>query len=336
MKTKQRGMAFLVLAAMLSLGASCVDARTLPQIRKSAVLRVCVAGSSAAFYRTNAEAFARFLGVRAEVTELASFDAQFHNDQGVTVRDGSYDPKLLADGSCDLYPNDLQIAPWREKKVRLVPYYRVRNVVVAHRSNQPMAKEVADLGGLTAAIQKGTIYEQWIDEENRGPLSSHPVELVYAPTDQAVKLVAEAKADFTVLGSESALRWAREDPERLALSFPVSEPVSVGWGVSRKAPDLAAELERFFQASKRVDSPLDASWRRYYRVSLMEYHLFEESFNDDGIDLKAVMSWAVPSVIGVLLLLGAMLMWNRRLNREVAKRRRVAANSPSARPSPGR
>lgn len=325
MNAKPRLRAWFALGSLLALGVSGVQARTLSQIQQSGVLRICVAGSSASFYRANAEAFARSLAVRPQVTELTSFDAQFHDDQGETVRDASYDPKLLADGRCDLYPNDLQIVPWRETKMLLVPYYKVRNLVIVHRSNQSLGNEVTALRGLTAAVQKGTGYEQWIDEANRGALSGQPVRLVYATTDQAVKLVAEAKVDFTVLGSESALRWAREDPERLSIAFPVSEPISVGWGVARNAADLARALERFFQSSNRIDSPLDASWRRYYHVSLMEYRLFEESFNEDSLDIKAVMSWAIPSVAAALLLLGAMLAWNRRLNREVAERKRVAA-----------
>ncbi|MGN8249515.1 response regulator [Pseudomonas sp. SMV7] len=319
------GWRALVLVLLMALCIAPVEARTLAQIRESGVLRICVAGSSAPFYSTNAEAFARYLGVRAKMIELASFDAQFHNDHGETVREASYVPKLLADGSCDLYPNDLQIVPWRATKMLLVPYYKVRNLVIVHRSNQSPGNEVADLRGMTAAVQKGTGYEQWIDEANRGPLSDQPVRLVYATTEQAVKLVADAKVDFTVLGSESALRWAREDPERLSIAFPVSEPTSVGWGVAHNASDLARALAQFFQSSNRIDSPLDASWRRYYHVSLMEYRLFEESFNEDSLDIKAVMSWAIPSVVAVLLLLSAMLVWNRRLNREVDERKRVAA-----------
>ena len=113
MKTEPRLGALLALGGLLVLGMPCVEARTLSQIRESGVLRICVAGSSASFYRTNAEAFARSLGLRPQVTELPSFDAQFHDDRGETVREASYDPKLLADGRCDLYPNDLQIVPWR-------------------------------------------------------------------------------------------------------------------------------------------------------------------------------------------------------------------------------
>jgi len=135
----------LVLAALLVLIAASTSARTLPQIRESGVLRICTAGSSASFYRANGEAFARFLDVRAVVTELPSFEAQFHNAEGITVRGDSDEPQRLADGSCDLYPNDLHIVSWRESKLRLVPYYAVRNVIVAHRDSRVGIRNVGDL-----------------------------------------------------------------------------------------------------------------------------------------------------------------------------------------------
>ena len=321
MNARFTGIFGLVLAGVLALAPAPAAARTLPQIRESAALRICVAGSSAPFYRANGEAFARFLGLRAEVRELASFDEQFHNAQGVTVREERYDPRLLADGSCDVYPNDLHVVPWRESKLRLVPYYTVRSVVVSHRDNRAVMKRLEDLAGRTAAVQMGTNYAQWIEDANRGPLADNPVKLVHAPTLESVRLVADAKADFTILGTESALRWVREDAQRLALMFPVDEPVDVGWGVARNAPALAKELERFFDASRRVDSELDASWRRYYRVSLMEYQLFEDAFSEGRFDLKRIVTWAVPSGGAALLLLAAMLLWNRRLKREIAERR---------------
>src|SRR6185436_4388291 len=193
---------------LLALVVASASARTLPQIRESGVLRVCVAGSSAPFYRANAEAFARFLGLQAEVRELASFDEQFHNAQGVTARDESYDPRVLADGSCDLLPNDLHVVPWRESKMLLVPYYKVRNVVVGQRYSRESIRRIEDLRGRTAAVQKGTTYDDWIRQANANEFVGDPVKIVYMPTAEAVRQVAEGKADFTVAGTESGIKWA--------------------------------------------------------------------------------------------------------------------------------
>ena len=81
-----------------------MQARSLADIRATGELRICVAGSSAAFYQANAQAFAKFLGVTPKVTQLATWDQQFQNETGVTVKDATYEAHVLANGSCDLFP----------------------------------------------------------------------------------------------------------------------------------------------------------------------------------------------------------------------------------------
>ena len=321
----RRYMRLAMGGLLLALVVGSASARTLPQIRESGVLRICVAGSSAPFYRANAEAFARFLGLQAEVRELASFDEQFHNAQGVTARDESYDPRVLADGSCDLLPNDLHVVPWRESKMLLVPYYSVRKVVVAHRDHFGAMKRIEDLAGRMAAVQKGTNYDDWLQSANATQFARNPVKISHMPTSEALKQVAEAKVDFTLLGTESALKWVREDVERLAVLFPVDQPVEVGWAVARNAPALAKQLQQFFDASKRVDSVLDANWRQNYRVSLMEYGLFEASFSEGRLDLRRILSWAAPIGVATFLLFVWILYWNQRLKLQVAERRAAEA-----------
>src|SRR6202012_3975850 len=122
-------------------------------------------------------------------------------------------------------------------------------------------------------------YEDWMVAANRRAFASHPIVIRNAPTVEAVRMTAAQDADFTVVGTEGAFKWVREDVAHLAILFPVSDPVQVGWGVSASAPNLAQTLEKFFEDSKHVDSDLDRNWREYYRVSLMEYQLFDASFS---------------------------------------------------------
>jgi len=103
------------VAASLLAPGPCA-ARSLEQIRATGELRICVAGSSAAFYRRNAEIFARELGLRPQVTALAAWDDQFRDARGEVDREARYVPEAMASGRCDLYPNDLHIVPWREDK----------------------------------------------------------------------------------------------------------------------------------------------------------------------------------------------------------------------------
>ncbi|MBI4292740.1 MAG: HD domain-containing protein [Betaproteobacteria bacterium] len=299
----------MLLLGLLALPMLSAQARSLEEIRATGTLRICVAGASAPLYQANGEAFARFLGVQAEVRRLASFDEQFHNAAGVTVESARYEARLLGDGSCDVFPNDLHIVAWRELKMLLVPYYTVRKVIVARRALRATLEGVADLKGRSAAVQEGTAYDTWLMQMNSEQFAKNPVVITYASTEESVRLVAEGAADFTVLGTEGAFKWVRGDVARLAILFPVDDPVPVGWGVRLGAKSLAAELERFFAESRRVGSDLDGNWQQYYRVSLMEYQLYQASFGSGKLDFKAMLVRTAPAIAAVLALLVAMLVW---------------------------
>ncbi len=308
-----RIVAITVLAVWFGAAATVGQARSLNEIRAAGTLRVCVAGASAPFYKVNGEAFARFLGVSAEVTHLSSWDQQFHNRDGVTVQESAYEARLLADGSCDVFPNDLHITEWRKSKMSLVPYYTARKVIIAHRDLRPILKQPQDLAGRTAAVQKGTAYDTWLKRQNEGEFAAKPVIVTYAPTAESMKLVAEKKAEFTVVGTEGAFKWVRSDLQNLDILFAVDDAVQVGWGIRPSAPQLRGQLERFFDANKRVGSDLDRSWQQQYGISLMEYQLYEGSFASGGIDLKTILAWALPVGSAVMVILVGVLFWNRRL-----------------------
>lgn len=291
--------------------------RTLVDIQRSGELRICVAGSSADFYRINGEEFARALGVRAKTTALAGWDQQFQNEQGVTVIDGTYEPALLASGQCDLYPNDLHMTPWRKKKMGLVPYFMTRSVVVARPDLRSALQRPEDLGGHVAAVQAGTAYETWLRELNTSLPQERAIVIQTAPTAQSIGRVAERKADFSVIAAESAFRWVRDDPQNLDLLFTVGETTEVGWGTSLDAADLRDALAKYFATSRRIGSRLDLSWRKNYGISLVEYQMFSASF-DPRAQLLAIWSrWGIPLASAVAGLVLAMLFWARRLRREV-------------------
>ena len=297
-----------------------MQARSLADIRATGELRICVAGSSAAFYQANAQAFAKFLGVTPKVTQLATWDQQFQNAAGVTVKDATYVAHVLANGSCDLFPNDLHMTDWRRSKMQLVPLYTTRKMVVANRKMRAELQKPADLAGHSAAVQKGTAYESWLLEQNQTTLANNPITIYLAPTTESLERVATGASDFTVVAAETAFQAVRGDLEGLDLLFPVDTPVEVGWGLSPSDSGLRQQLEQFFADSFRVDSELDRSWQRKYDISLMGYRLFSASFGKEGFGLKAILIWAVPAGTAGLLVMGAILYWNRRLNREIVRR----------------
>lgn len=323
---KPRGRGARMIAVALGLAAATMapaGARTLAEIRQSGELRICVAGSSAAFYQTNAESFARTIGVAPQVMRLGDWDRQFQNAAGITVKADSYEAYPLASGVCDLYPNDLHMLDWRRSKMLLVPYYSTRKVVVAHRDMRQTLKREADLAGRRAAVQKGTAYESWLQQMNETSFKADPVAIELLPTAESMRQVSAGKADFSVIGAEGAFKWVRGELDNLDLLFPVDERVEVGWGISPAADDLRRALEDFFAANLRVGSDLDRAWQKQYGISRMEYQLLEASFETQKTDFRFLLALALPLGTGLIGALLAMLFWTRRLKREIAEHQRT-------------
>lgn len=314
-----------VLAATVLLGAGAAHGRTLAEIRSTGELRVCVAGSSIDFYRTNAEEFAKYLGVQFKSRTLPSWDSQFFNAEGALQMTGRYEAAPLASGQCDLYPNDLHITPWRAQRMALVPYFSTRSVVVSRPEMRAVLHEAADLAGRTAVAQSGTTYEGWLRTFNA--TGKHmPIEVHLAPTADAMRAVAERRIDFTVIAAEAALKWVRDDRENLELLFPVGAVTQVGWGISHNTPDLEQALQAFFAENRRVDSGLDASWRRQYGISLIEYQLFTAAFDTGPRLRERLIAWSIPAGFALATLLLAMTFRARHLRREV-KQQAVAVRA---------
>jgi len=309
-----------LLAGLLAFWGGAAQARTLAEIQQSHTLRLCVAGSSAPFYQANGEALAKFLDLQPEVIVFKEWDQQFQNRAGVVEKDATYVAEPLASGRCDVYPNDLHVLDWRATKMDLVRLYTSRKVVVAHRVPKPMAG-VDDLKGRTAAVQKQTAYDTWLQEQNKTRFAGAPVQITYMPTEQAIAAVANRSADFTVIAAESAFKWVRADLDNLDLLFSVDTPVAVAWGIHPEAAGLRPRIEEFFKASARVGSDLDRSWTKQYGISLMEYQLFEASQPSDGIDLRRWLAWLLPVGAGFLAVVAVFVVWNRKLQREVAERK---------------
>ena len=298
-----------------------VQARTLREIEQTGSLRLCLAGSSAEFYRANGEALARHLGVSAEIQYLKDWNAQFEDRDGEVVKEAAYIARRLADGSCDVFPNDLHLLAWRQTKMALIPYYSTRNVVVANRGLRSALRTIDDLHGRRAAVQQGTAYDSWLLEQNAGRLAADPVAIDYYPTDDAMRAVADGRAEFTVVGSESSVKWLRSDQVKLDMLFPVGKPVDVGWGIQPAADDLKERIEQFFADSQHLGSDLDRAWFAHRNISLIEYRLLYDSFISSGLSVKTLLQWGIPAVLATLAVFCFGVAWNRRLEREVRQRR---------------
>ncbi|GAK49531.1 hypothetical protein U14_00753 [Candidatus Moduliflexus flocculans] len=262
------------LLLAVGLVSTMSEARSLEEIQATHEIRMCVAGSSYELYTAMGMAFAESLGVAVNVRRLDSWDQQFHNAQGVTVQEESYTPALLASGACDFYPNDLVIQEWRKTKLDFVALFRTHMVVVVHRDQQATFRSEADLQGKTAAIQQGTSYHAWIEEQNASKFADNPIQLQLMTTDDSMHAVDRKAVDFTIIGADGALNWTRNKIKHAVVAFPVGTVTDVGWAFRKGDADLQEAASAFVASQRKVGSQFDLIWQAKVGISLSDFTLF--------------------------------------------------------------
>jgi len=274
MKTKKILIQVVLFLILWQGGSSMTAARSLDDIKKSGEIRLCVAGSSYELYTQMGTAFAESLGLKAKVRKLDSWDQQFQNKEGITLKEESYTPYLMESGECDIYPNDLVIQEWREKKLDFAVLFRTRMTVVVHKDNQNNFKTEADLKGKQAAIMNGTTYHTWMEEKNKSDFADNPIKIQFMPTDDSMLAVDNKSVDFTVIGADGALNWTRNKVKNSVTPFFIGPVTRLGWGFCKKDTDLQDAVRKFFDSQQKVNSRFDIIWKKKVGISLSEYMLF--------------------------------------------------------------
>jgi len=249
-------------------------ARSLQEIRKSNEIRLCAAGSSSSLYSRMGTVFAESLGIKAKIIKLDSWDQQFHNKDGVTIKQESYTPFLMEKGDCDCYPNDLVMHEWRMKKLDFVVLFKTRMTVVTHRDKKGEFTTENDLKGKTAAVMKGTTYHTWLEEKNKTDFADNPVLIKFMSTDDSMKAVDSKSVDFTVIGADGALNWTRNKIKNSETAFFVGPVTQVGWAFKKSDKDLQKAAQECFRSLQKAGSAFDTIWKEEVGIPLSDYILF--------------------------------------------------------------
>ncbi|MCB9000106.1 MAG: transporter substrate-binding domain-containing protein [Bacteroidales bacterium] len=193
-------------------------------------------GGEKQFMNALAEEFADYLGVSLEFVVTPYLSKYWETENGEFVRDSSYTPDWFNyfDVACEVFaPLD-----WREKKINFVPVYPSEYSVIARKDKS--IKSIEDLRGLKCVTNKGSVYE---DVLNQNKLTN----LYYAPVNDFLEDVHSGKADYTIL--YNAFYELSNYPE---LESKISlGNVDVCWGLRKDQPKLKAELEKFMAKSQK-------------------------------------------------------------------------------------
>ncbi|MDB2405523.1 transporter substrate-binding domain-containing protein [Arcobacteraceae bacterium] len=260
------------LFILFILFAIMAHSRELDIIKKSGELRVCTAGSAYEYYEKMALVFAKHLEVKAIVTNLPSWDHQFHNEDGKTIKEGVYIPKLMQSGKCDIYPNDLVIHEWRKKKLALLPIFQTFMVVAVHKDKIEEYKEIVDLKNKHAVLMENTTYHTWLEKVNQDFKEEEKVKISFLKTYEAWKSISENKADFTVANVNGLFKKTKTIAKNIRVAFKISDPSDIGWAFNPMDEKLINNANAFIVTQQKKDSEFDKIWANE-GLSLSEYML---------------------------------------------------------------
>lgn len=286
-----KGLVYVLtfLALLLSGSLGVAQARALTEIRASGELRVCFAPIHASVVRAEpvgcrdechfegpaydtVQAFVDFLGGSMALrAQRIDWDEQFFNAQGQLDKQAEYSPVLLESGRCDVYPNMLTQADWRRNKLDIVTMFSTRVLIMAHPEAIATLIDEFSLGGHRAAVEAGTTYHTWLQEQNRTRFAHNPIEIYLLPTDQALERVNQGLADFSMADARSAFWIVRHQYPDLIPAFPVGALDPVGWGIRKNNPELRLAIQQFFEQQRiEPDSALNAIWQRHFGMNMTQ------------------------------------------------------------------
>lgn len=178
-------------------------------------------------------------------------------------------------------------------------------LVIISRSDTPFIGGLDDLRGMRVATIRGNVINEWLEKDKVSIISRS----VGSPLE-ALQSVSEGKADATI--DNLAAASYQMDKRGLA-NLKIAAPTPYGnydlhLGVRQDWPELLRILDKALDAlSPEQHAEIRGKWLsvRY------EY----------GISPLDVIKWLFVAIAPTLLLLWAVLSWNRRLRREIRGRK---------------
>jgi PAS domain S-box-containing protein len=220
--------------------------------------------------------------------------------------------KLKA-GEIDLHPGVIR-TPDRDKYMNFTKPYLSFPIVTASNKNTPLFGTIQDLVGYRVGVVKDYYTEDILRND-------HPnLNLVnYATLAEALQDLDAGHIDafidnLVVINHEIT----RSRLENTRISAPTAYTVDLSLGVRKDLPELVEILNKAIDdMSNQEKAAIKSTWMTDVEVKIR-------------FDYRAIMAWAIPIGGSVILIIAFVLIWNRRLGREITERKRTEAQLEQA------
>jgi PAS domain S-box-containing protein len=216
-------------------------------------------------------------------------------------------------GEIDLHPGVIRTSE-REKYMNFTKPYLSFPIVTASNKNTPSFGTIQDLKGYRVGVVKDYYTEDILRND-------HPylTLVTYATLAEALQDLDAGHIDafidnLVVINHEIT----RSGLENTRISAPTGYAVDLSLGVRKDLPELIGILNKAIDdISNQERATIKSTWMTDVEVKIR-------------FDYKAIMAWAIPIGGSVILILVFVVIWNRRLGREIMERKRTEAQLEQA------
>lgn len=253
----------------------------------------------------------KFSGVAAGYSEILSERAGIEFEP-MTGLSWAQVMEKIKGGDVDILP---AVARTKEREAFLnftKPYISLP-IVVATRKDGVFVDSLGDLTGLRVGIVDGYVTQEIVARDQ-----PKIVLVPYPNIGEGLKALDENKIAAFVdnLGSIT-YEIDRLGFEEIKIAAPTKHRFELSFGVRKDWPQLAHILDK---ALETIDEKERAAIKNTWMAIEVKF----------GLDMKTVLQWAVPIGFGTSAIFLMILVWNRRLGREVKERKRAQAKETEA------
>jgi signal transduction histidine kinase/CheY-like chemotaxis protein/HPt (histidine-containing phosphotransfer) domain-containing protein len=193
------------------------------------------------------------------------------------------------------------------------PYVKSAPVIIA-RKDEPHIKSIEDLADKTIAIEKGFVSEEILPRRFPG------IQLLrFETTSEALSAVSQGKADAYVGGLVSSAYlidkgYLTNLEVRAPAGFPTSE---IRFAIRKDLPELARLFDHALaDITEEEHAAIRDKWLRVQSGIV--------------IDWRELLRYLLPIAAALLIVIAVVVVWNRRLQAQIVKRREAEQAADAA------
>ena len=211
-------------------------------------------------------------------------------------------------GEIDVLPAVIR-TPDREKYLNFTKPYLSFPIVTAINKDTPFIGSIKDLAGYRVGVVKDYYTEDILRND-------HPyLKLAtYATLAEGLQELDSGHIDAFIDNLVTITQEiARSGLENARISASTAYTVDLSLGVRKDLPELVGILNKVLDdISNQEKATIKSTWMGDVDVKI-------------GFDFKAILAWAIPIGVGVILIIAFVVVWNRKLGREITERKRTEA-----------